>query len=209
MNSAKAALVVLAALLASTAFCFAAIDTGSLEQPWPKQLCRDYEAGRFPVKWRHKLIKKEGLFAGVSFTAKGGLQAVWDLATDYSNVDKATAAIQALRVREESANRQSVEVELKVLWKTMTLTFEVEKEAPNALRFRWNDMRFGEFKGVALFSEEAASKENPEGGTRVAVSTLFHPYRAAPLRLLLGFQRMAMLHASRDFLEACENPPTQ
>lgn len=193
------------AVMTATALCVAvfpvwaaeAVDSAGLRQPWPKQKVREFEVGRHTVRWRQKAHKKEGIFAGVRFTAPAGREKVWHLANDYSDVGRMTPGILAVRRTAQGANRETIEVDIKVLWKRMTLRFEVEREPPEAVHLRWADARFGEFVGVASF--EAASDQ-----TQVELSTHFKPLRPVPMRLLLGVERLAMMGAVRNFLKACE-----
>lgn len=189
------------------AFAGAAIDTSDLQQPWPKQWTHEYELGRTPVRWRQKLSKQQGLWAGVAFTAPRPRDAVWALSNDYSDVGKMAPGVQAVRVREEGPNRKVVQVDVKILWKSLTLNFEFEEDPPNAVRFRWKDARFGEYIGLATFSDVPAKPEHSPARTSVTVSTRFMPYSPAPLRLLLGVERVAMLSATRDFLKSCDKSP--
>ena len=186
----------------------AAIDSGELSQPWPKQRTHLYEVGRYPVLWRHKSSKQEGLWAGVSFIAPRPRATVWALSNDYSDLGKMTPGVQAVRIRQEGEHRKVIAVDMKVLWKSVTLTFEFEEDPPNAIRFRWQDRRFGEYVGIATFADVAAKSGEASAQTQVDLSTRFKPYRAAPLRLLLGVERMAMISATRDFLKSCEKSPT-
>lgn len=185
-------------------FAGAEIDTQALQQSWPKQRTHDYELGRHNVRWRQKLSKQEGLWAGVSFTVPQPRSVVWGLSNDYSDVGKMTPGVQAVRIRQEGENRKVVEVDMKILWKALTLTFEFEENPPDTLRFRWHDKRFGEYTGVAVFTEVSAKSGKDPAQTAVELSTRFKPYRPVPLRLLLGVERMAMLSATRDFLKTCE-----
>ncbi len=193
------------ALLAGTAV--AAIDTETLNQPWPKQTTHTYEIGRYPVRWRQKLSKKEGLWTGARFIAPRPREQVWALSNDYSDVGKMTPGVKAVHIRQEGEHRKVVAVDMKILWKELTFTFEFEEDPPNAIRFRWHDERFGEYVGIATFAESAAKPGEPSTQTEVELSTLFKPNGKAPLRLLLGVERMAMLSATRDFLKSCGKAP--
>lgn len=197
--------VACAALLAGSAS--AAIDTQSLDRPWPKQYTHTYEIGRTPVVWRHRVSKKDGLWTGARFVAPRPRNQVWALSNDYSDLGKMTPGVKAVRIRQQGERRRVVEVDMKILWKAFTFTFEFEEDPPNAIRFRWHDARFGEYIGIATFAEAAAKPGEPVTQTEVELSTRFEPNGAAPLRLLLGVERMAMLSATRDFLKSCEKAP--
>ncbi len=196
-----------AAVLLFQGLAWAVIDTEALQQSWPKQHVHDYELGRYNVRWRQKLSKQKGLWAGVSFTVPQPRSVVWGLSNDYSDVGKMTPGVQAVRIRQEGANRKVVQIDMKILWKELTLTFEFEEDPPDTLRFRWYDNRFGEYIGIAVFTESVAKSEKEPAQTTVELSTHFESYRPVPLRLLLGVERAAMLSATRDFLKSCEKPP--
>ena len=200
-------LLMVAAVFSFQGFVNAAIDTEALQQPWSKQHTHDYELGRHNVRWRQKLNKQEGLWTGVSFTVPRPRFVVWGLSNDYSDMGKMTPGVQAVRIRQEGVNRKVIQVDMKILWKELTLTFEFEENPPDTLRFRWYDARFGEYTGIATFAEVAAKSEKESAQTAVELSTRFKPYRSVPLRLLLGVERMAMLSATRDFLKTCEKYP--
>ena len=143
-------------------------------------------------------------FAGVRFTAPLAQQAVWDLANDYQDVGRITPGVTAVRYLERSETREVIQLDVKVLWKQLTLTFEVEKEPPRIMRFRLVNEALGEYRGISVFAQE-----EPEGGegaprTGVEMATWLKPNRPVPMGLLLLVERMAMLQAAREFLETCE-----
>ena len=181
-----------------------AIDTETIQRPWPKEQAREFEVGRYEVRWRQKVDKQQGLFAGVRFTVPRNRQLVWKLSNDYSDVGHMTPGVEAVRYIKEGPNRQIIEVDMKVLWKVFTLRFEMEQEPPNAVRFRWADERFGEYLGVAVFEEVAGTGKDAAPATRVDLSTRFLPVHPVPMHLLLGVERIAMLSAAKEFLKACE-----
>ena len=198
--------VAAAALVASAGASFAAasIDTDALQKPWPKEYVREFEVGRYPVRWRQKVHKKEGLFAGVRFTAPGERQRVWALSNDYTGVGHMTPGVRAVRIIDQEPHHQVIEVELKVLWKLLTLRFEVEQDPPQAMRFRWRDERFGEYRGVCLLEEVPGVGGAASTTTRIELATWFQPVHPVPMRLLLGVERIAMLGAVKEFLKTCE-----
>lgn len=178
------------------------IDTHFLEQPWRRQMVRELEVGRHQVRWRQQANKREGIFAGVRFTAPHPRQAVWDLASDYSDVGAMTPGVSAVRFVERSPERQVIHVDVTILWKTLTLTFEVEQEPPAAMRFRLNNELLGEFRGVSIFEEVPM----PDGGvgTAVELSTWLKPSRPVPMGLLLVVERITLLQGVKRFLDTCD-----
>jgi len=194
----------LAVVFGAAVLAAAAIDTETIERPWPKEHTREYEVGRDTVRWRQKVDKRQGLFAGMRFTVPRERQAVWKLSNDYSGVGHITPGVEAVRYIKEGPNRQIIEVDMKVLWKLFTLRFEMEQEPPKAVRFRWADERFGEYLGVAVFEEVAGTGKDAAPATRVDLSTRFLPVHPVPMHLLLGVERIAMLTAAKKFLKACE-----
>jgi len=182
----------------------AAIDTDFLERPWPKQWVREFEVGRHPVRWRQRASKRDGLFAGVQFTAPLPQQAVWDLANDYQDIGHITPGVRAVRYLERSETREVIQLDVQVLWKQLTLTFEVEKEPPRVMRFRLVHETLGEYRGVSVFTEGEAAGEDHPAGTGVELATWLLPNRPVPMGLLLVVERMVMLQAAREFLETCE-----
>jgi hypothetical protein len=178
------------------------VDLAALQQPWPKQRVRELEVGRHPVRWRHRLSKAEGIRAGVRFVAPHARQAVWDLATDYRGVGGHTPGVAGVRVVEESETRQVIEVEARVLWRQVTIAFEVERHAPESLQFRLIRPAIGQFAGVCTFSEQAGKAGGQE--TVVELSTWLTPPAHVPLGLLLVFERVALLQGTRGFLESCD-----
>ena len=185
-------------LLAAAAPILAgAIDTGFIEQPWPKQRLHETEVGRHPVVWRERASKPDGIFAGVRFTAPLPRAEVWALSNEYEDIGKITPGVVAVRYRERTERREVIEVDVKMLWKTLTLVFEVENDPPAAVRFRLLNEALGEYRGVSKFDEA------PDG-TTVELLTWLKPNRPVPMRLLLVVERIAMLQASRTFLERCD-----
>lgn len=203
------------AWLAAPLVLAATIDTDFIERPWPKQWVREFEVGRYPVRWRQRVSKQDGLFAGVRFTARLPRQAVWDLANDYQDIGRITPGVTAVRYLERSETREVIQLDVKILWKQLTLTFEVEKEPPRIMRFRLVNEALGEYRGISVFAEEepagpatndvggGAGGERP-AGTGVEMATWLKPSRPVPLGLLLLAERVVMLQAAREFLESCD-----
>ena len=170
------------------------IDTDFIERPWPGQWVHEFEVGRDPVCWRQRAGKREGIFAAVRFEAPLPRQAVWDLANEYQDIGHLTPGVTAVRYLERSETREVIQVDVKVLWKKLTLTFEVEKDPPRAVRFRLANEALGEYRGVSVFTEEGADR------TGVELATWLSPSRPVPMRLLLLAERMVMLRAAGEFL---------
>lgn len=176
------------------------IDTAALEQRWPKQREREFEVYKYPVRWRQLLTKTEGIFAGASFSSPAQLQRTWDLATDYADVGRMTPGVSSVRFLEKTPTRQVVQVDVKVLWKDLTLTFEIEQDPPQAIRFRLVNDFIGEYRGVGRFRAE-------QSGTAVDVSTWLQPAVKISPGLIIWAERIVMMKGIRNFLETCELPP--
>ena len=197
-------LAALAALCQSAAA--GTIDTGALEQRWPKERVRETEVGRYAVRWREWASRKDGVRAGVRFLAPLERQAVWDLATDYKDVGAHVPGVTAVRFLEESPTRQVIQLDVTVLWKTLQLTFEVERDPPNALRFRLANQAIGEYLGLCTFEETPDHDAGRRSGsaTTVELSTWLKPSRPIPLGLVLLVERMTLLSGAKNFLQDCE-----
>ena len=184
----------------------AAVETDFLERPWPRQRVRQFEVGRYDVRWREKASKQEGVFAGVRFEAAGPREAVWDLAKDYDDIGRTTPGVQAVRVLEQSETRQIIQIDIHVLWKTLTLTFEIEQEPPKVMRFRLTNEAVGEYRGVCVFEESTGTGAAGEGNvmTPVEFSTWLKPSRPVPTGLILLVERMTLLGSIKSFLETCD-----
>ena len=185
------------------------INAEFLKPPWSKQVVREFEVGRYPVRWRQRVSRNDGLFTAVRFEVSLGRQAVWGRANDYSDVGRMTPGVTAVRFLEQSPSRQVIQLDVKVLWKTLQLTFEVEQEPPREIRFRWADQRFGEIRGLCVFEEpppptQPGTAVRASASTTVEMATWFKPSRPVPLGLLLVVERVALLHAAKAFLESCE-----
>ena len=193
-------------ILWSASGVFAApIDTEVLEHPWPRERVRQLEVGRYPVRWRHRASRAEGLFTGVRFEVPLERQGAWELANDYSDIGPTVPGVTAVRFLERSATRQVIQVDVKVLWKKLRLTFEVEQDPPTRIRFRLVHHAVGEYIGVCVFEERPASGTHATGpSTTVELSTWLKPARPVPLRLLLLVERMALLGGVKSFLASCD-----
>lgn len=177
--------------------CAASIHTAVLEQPWPKQWVHEYEVGRYSVRWRQRASAEDGISSGASFTAPSALERTWTLANDYRDLGTITPGVSSVRVLEQTPTRQVLQIDIKVLWKTLRLIFEIEQDPPRATRFRLTNEVVGEYLGVCLFAPEG-------GGTRVELSTRLKPAVHIPPGLVLSIERMVMLRSIREFLETCE-----
>ncbi len=186
-------------VLCSTAtVCAASIDTAVLEQSWPKQWVHEYEVGKYAVRWRQRASADDGISSGASFTAPSALERTWALANDYHDLGTITPGVSSVRVLEQTATRQVLQIDIKVLWKTLRLVFEIEQDPPRATRFRLTNEVLGEYRGVCLFTPEG-------GGTRVELATRLQPAVRIPAGLVLSIERMVMLRSIREFLETCEH----
>ncbi len=184
-------------VLAGAASAFAAIDTTLLEQPWPRASQRTFEIDKYAVQWRQALPREQGIYAGVRFTAPLGLQATWDLAQDYRGMGQQTPGVDAVRFMDESPTRQLIELDVRVLWRKLTLRFAVEREAPQRLRFALLESPLGAYYGISTFTPT-------DTGTVVDLAIYLKPARRVPARLLLAVERLAILGGTRAFLKACE-----
>lgn len=182
------------------------IDTAFLEQPWPGQRIRQTEVGKYALRWRQRLSRKEGLFFGARFTVPTDQRTTWDLATaDYGELGKTAPGVTAVRYLEDTPERQVIQIDVKVLWHTLRLNFEVEREAPNQVRFRLTNERLGEYRGVFLLSEPSGEFRSAEpASTGLELITWLKPARPAPLGLLAAAQRMVIFQGTKEFLQGCE-----
>ncbi len=113
-----------------------------------------------------------------------------------------TPGVQAVRVTEESPTRQIIQIDIHVLWKRLTLVFEVERNPPHASRFRLHNPAIGDYLGVCRFVPV-------EGGTRVELATWLKPAMRIPSGLVLWVERATFLPGIRRFLDACgQGAPT-
>jgi hypothetical protein len=199
-TSTKSHIVFLAVFLfLSSSACFAgSIDTDFLEKDWPKQRTHEYEVGKHKVAWRHRVSSYEGIFAGAKFTAPSSLQKTWDVATDYSDIGKLAPEVEKVTWLERSENRKVIQIDIKVLWKTLTLKFEIEQEPQEVIRFRLVNEVIGEYRGIFRMREG-------EAGTYVDMNTWLNTSVKLPAGLLLWAQRSTMLSGIKNFLKACES----
>ena len=203
----KRVLWVLSAVFSATVAAWAGtIDTDFLQQPWPKQRVRETEVGRYAVRWRERASKQDGIFAGVRFSAPLDRQATWNLANAYHDIGAMTPGVTAVRVIEQSENRQVIQIDVKVLWKTLRLNFEVEQEPPHAIRFRLANQALGEYRGLCVFEEPPGRTAGAPAktATDVELVTWLKPSRPVPMGLLLIVERMTLLQGARAFLESCD-----
>ncbi len=178
------------------------IETEFIEQPWPREYVHELEVGRHPVRWRQRITKQDGLFAGVQCTVPLSRKATWDKATEYQDIGKMTPGVTAVRYTEKTDTRQVIEMDVKILWKTLTMRFEIEQDPPNAVRFRWVDKTLGEYRGVTTFQELPPASPGAPPQTVMALSTWLKPARPVPARLLLMVERITMLKGVETFLDA-------
>ena len=174
------------------------IDTGFIEQAWPKQQVRHLEVSRYGVTWRQRASKTEGIFAGARFPAAAAQETVWALATDYSSVGAMTPGVSAVTVLEETPVRQVIQIDVKVLWKPLRLLFEIEQDRPRAVRFRLTNPVVGEYRGALLLKPDGPQS------TQLELVTWLRPGVRLPQGLILGVERMVLLQGIRHFISACE-----
>ena len=185
------------------------IDTEFLQKPWPKQIIRHLEVGRYEVQWRQRASRRDGVFAGVRFLAPLDRQSVWDKTNDFSELGRMTPGVTAVRFLEQGPTRQVIQLDVKVLWKTLQLTFEVEQDPPRAIRFRLVNEVLGEYRGVCWLEDplETAAGTESQSKTLVELATWLQPSRPLPMGLILVVERMTFLEGVKSFLEECERYP--
>lgn len=178
----------------------------ALLEPWPKERVHHVEVGRHDVRWRERGSKPDGIFAGVRFTAPLERQAVWDEATKYEDIGHITPGVVAVRTLEQTPTHEVIELDVKVLWKRLTLTFQVDREPPHLIQFQLNTPVLGEYRGVCVFDDApVVTGKGPSGpGTVVEMATWLKPSRPVPIRMLLLVERMTLLQGVRRFLNACD-----
>lgn len=177
------------------------VDVEALRQPWRNERARVVEVGRHPVRWRHAIRRREGLKAGVRFTAPLPRRDVWTLATDYRAIGRMTPGVSDVQVTPAGPQRQRVAVEVRVLWKQLRMVLDVEHDPPQQVRFLWRHPQIGALQGLCTFD---ASQPLETDATLVECSSWFQPSRQAPLGLLAAVERAALLHAVHQFLSACD-----
>ena len=186
----------------------ATIETDFIQRPWPHQHTQQIEVGRHQVRWRDRLSRKDGLFAGVRFEAPRDQQTIWKLATDYRDIGTKTPGVTAIKFLKNEPSQQIIQVDVNVLWKKLRLQFEVEREPPTRIRFRMTNQQLGEYRGVCTFEPsrtESAAISGPPG-TAVELSTWFHPPRPMPMGLALVVQRIMLLQGVARFLDSLQFP---
>ncbi len=176
----------------------ATIDTTDLEAPWPKQHVRELEVRRHHVRWRQYASGKDGIFVGARFVSPASVADAWNISADYGELKRLTPGVKSVRVIEESPTREIVETEIKVLWKTIRLRFEVERDPPRAVRFRLVHQHIGEYRGVCLIQPHG------ERESEVEMITWLKPAVRLPTGLILSIQRMVFLQGIRNYLADCE-----
>lgn len=192
-------------LLVASVLHAGTIDTAFIEQPWPKQSVRTFEIGWDQVRWRQRASRADGIFAGVRFTVPLEPEAAWALSNQYQDVGRMTPGVVAVRYLEDQPTRQVIQVDVKVLWKTLTLTFEVEQDPPRAMRFRLVNKALGEYRGVCTFTQGSSAAT-----TQMELATWLQPARRVPMGLLLYVQRVTFLESARSFLKQCrQHQPVQ
>ena len=183
----------------------AAIETEFLQRPWPRQWVRELEVGRYQVRWRQWASRTEGIFAGVRFVAPLDRDALWSKTSDVTSIGHMTPGVKAVRILEQQANHQVIQLDVQVLWKTLRLMFEVEEDPPNAMRFRLVNEMLGEYRGVCWMEDAPATPEASDSAwTVVELATRLKPARPIPMGLVLLVQRMTYLQGVKAFLESCE-----
>ena len=177
------------------------MDTTFFEGPWPKQWTHDYEVGRHTVQWRQRASDRDGIFAGAAFAAPASQAQTWALANDYSDVGAKTPGVTAVRYLENTQTHQLVEIDAKVLWKRLTLKFEIERDPPNSVRFRLLNRTIGDYRGVFRLAPAAH-------GTQVEFITWLDPAVRMPKGLILYTERVVMLQSIRNFLRTVRPTPS-
>lgn len=176
------------------------IDTEFLEHPWPRQTVRRFEVGRHEVQWRQRANRQDGVFVGVTFLAPLNRQAVWEKTSDFSDIGRMTPGVTAVRFLEDTPTRQVIQLDVKVLWKTLQLIFVVEQDPPQAIRFRLENDLLGQYWGICRL-------EDSSEGTAMELATWLKPSRSIPTSLILFIERKTFLDGVRNFLEECERHP--
>ena len=182
------------------------IETDFLEQPWPQQSTRTFEIDKYEVRWRQRVDRNEGLFIGVQFNAPSTPGVTWRLATtNYGDIGAMTPGVTAVQYLEQTPTRQVIQIDIKVLWKSLRLIFEVEQEPPRAVRFRLVNEVLGEYRGLLLLQDPPPQTDGvAPASTPVLLATWLKPSRPVPLRLLLVAERIIFLQGVREFLKTCE-----
>lgn len=170
---------------------------------------RELEVGRYPVRWRQRASRREGVFAGLEFDAPCSRAQLWQQTTDYADFQEKVPGVSRVTVREESPVRRTIDIEMRVLWRTFRLAFEVEEARAadhDEIRFRLAHEVIGEYRGVCwLRDPPAAPGAQPDRAhTTVGLATWLKPARPVPMGLILLTERMAFLHGVQNFLESLD-----
>lgn len=179
------------------------IETDFLQRPWPKQWVQTFEVGRDEVVWRQRASRRDGAFASVRFNVPLERHAMWEKTADFTAIGRITPGVTAVRFLEQQPNRQVIQLDVQVLWKSIQLTFEIEQDPPNAMRFRLVNEALGEYRGICWMEDPPPSGSSPPSpGTVVELATWLKPSRPVPLGLLLLVERMTFLQGVKSFLES-------
>lgn len=207
MSPQRALAVGTAVFFLPAALSAGAIDTEFLQKPWPRQIVRHLEVGRQEVQWRQRSGRREGVFAGVRFLAPLDRQSVWDKTSDFSDIGRMTPGVTAVRFLDQGPTHQVIQLDVKVLWKRLQLTFEVEQDPGRTIRFRLVNDVLGEYRGVCWLEDSppGAAGEGKGPQTVVELATWLKPSRPIPAGLLLFVERKVFLDGVKNFLEECEH----
>jgi hypothetical protein len=184
----------------------AAIDTTELEQPWPTQRMRVTEVGTHAVHWRQWDGKDRGLFGSMEFVVPYPLDVVWEQSTNLDDIVAVSPDIQSMRIVETAGHRTVVEAKVRVLWRVVTMVFEIEETPQEVVRFRLYHSETGEYVGMTRFTPVTAEQAPATDGehTGMVVSTRFRFARQVPGAVVLPLQRMILLRGMKRFMEGCQ-----
>jgi hypothetical protein len=183
--------------------CAGQIDTGWIEAPWPKERHQELEVGSDTVIWRWSRSKTE-VYAGADFTVPIDRGLMWQQTTNFDELKQIAPGVQSIKVLKEEPDYQVVELVMKVLWYTVTMRFELEREAPELTRFRLMSQELGEYVGyMRLTPTTVETKEGPVVGTAVKMGTWLKPAMPVSTRLILMAERMVLLSSIREFIQDC------
>ena len=177
----------------------AAIDTASLEEAWPKEKTSALEVGKYPIQWRQSVTKEQGIRISARFTAPLPMDRTSRQIADYTALKSMVPGVTTVRRTEESAGRQVVEMDAKVLWKTLRLAFEVEPTPPDLTRFHLLNERLGDYRGLCRLRDAG------QGRTDVEMITALKPTIHLPMSLRLLAERRMFLTGIRNFLDTCDH----
>ncbi|MBN1586217.1 MAG: hypothetical protein JW937_02165 [Candidatus Omnitrophica bacterium] len=183
----------------------AGIDTAAVEAGWAGQRTSWREVGETPVIWR-ELLRGDGAFGGVSFTAPLDRKNVWALATDFTQLSKRSGKIDTVYITEQEGNRMTLQMVAHILWYRLSLEFEIFLEPEEIFRFRVTNEGVGEFYGYCRF-QDAAGPTVGTGRTGIDLATHYKPGGLGQrmlLKQLMILERMALMHGIESFLDSCE-----